>query len=120
MGGLITVGAAAYLGYVDARDKNIPLGLALSGLIVTGLAVTPIAIVATGKSDHDDVWDLYSVVFGAVLLMAFFWPQQAFFLRGIQRISGFIFFPRSRLWLPAMGVLFIGAGVYGLVSEIAV
>jgi len=118
--GLIILALAVWLGLAAAREKEAHLGMATSWGLVIGLVAAPFAIVAAGTGKADALWELYLVFLGGVLLLAFFRPQQAFVLRGFQRVAEVLFFPRSKVWLLGLGALFVGAGLYGLARRLAV
>jgi hypothetical protein len=118
--GLIVLALAVWLGLAEARDKSARLGLATGWGLVIGLAASPFAITAVGTTKADALWELYAVFLGTVLLLAFFQPQWAFVLRGFQRVTEVVFFPRSKLWLLGFGALMVGAGFYGLARRLAV
>jgi hypothetical protein len=118
--GLIVLAVAVWLGLAEVRDNSTHLGVAAGWALAVALTASPFAIVAGGGAKADALWELYLVFLGTVLLLAFFQPQWAFVLRGFQRVSEAMFFPRSKVWLLGLGALMIGAGLYGLARRFAV
>ena len=117
---LVMLALAVWLGLSEARSKNGRLGVATSLGLIIGLTVSPFAIVGIGTAKADALWEFYLLFLGAVFLLAFFQPDRAFVLRGFQRVSEVVFFPRSKVWLLGLGALFVGAGFYGLLRRYAV
>ena len=119
-GGLVILAVAVWLGLTDRRNENARSGVMASWSVVVGLAAAPFVIVGVGTANADVLWELYAVFLGAIVLLAFFQPNRAFVLRGFQRVSETLFFPPSKLWLLALGALFVGTGLYGLARRFAV
>ena len=118
--GLIALAAATWIG-LSRTDGNVArLNITTGWLLVALMGFAPFAIASLASPRAELFWDLYMVFLGTVFLLAFFQPDRAFVLRGLQRIAEVAFVPGSKVWLLGLGVMLVVAGLYDFARRHAV